>query len=278
MAALSRYYAVPLAELQARNPGLDPRHLEVGTPLEIPPPLNGWPTLEVATGETATQIAQRLGVPLEVLNALNPGLDLDHLESGQCLTVPRREKAPEMAVNPVSPLPPPVAPPTEVSPPSPPSGGDWEAVTLADGRRGWAPRQGLLVPSVSPLPAEQVVELAQRFLGTPYRWGGVSPNGVDCSGFVQEVFRLAGYALPRLADEQFQQTVPVESPQPGDLLFFTTYLPGPSHVGISLGGQEFVHASSSRGVIRASLEENYFKTRYLGARRWMGGVSSARIP
>lgn len=266
MAAVARIYGVPLADLVLCNPGLDPHHLEVGTPLQVPAPPNGWPQIQVASGDRASTLAQRGDFSLEVLATLNPGADLDRLEVGQTLAVPVA-----VAVTPQ---------PAPADPTSAPSV-DWELVTLADGRRGWAPRALMLIPSPTPLAPPQVVELAQRFVGVPYRWGGMSPNGVDCSGFVQEVFRLSGHPLPRLADEQFQQTMPIDAPQPGDLVFFTTYLPGPSHVGISLGGQDFLHASSSRGVVRASLDDGYFKSRYLGAHRlpgWTQGPQASLTP
>lgn len=263
MASVARIYGVPLADLVLSNPGLDPHRLEVGTPLRVPVPPTGWPQMQVVSGDRASTLAQRGGFSLEALAALNPGADLERLEVGQTLAVP-------VAI-PASPQPASAAP----SEPASVTSGDWELVTLADGRRGWAPRALMLIPSPTPLAPPQVVELAQRFVGAPYRWGGLSPNGVDCSGFVQEVFRLSGHPLPRLADEQFQQTTPIDEPQLGDLVFFTTYLPGPSHVGISLGGQDFLHASSSRGVVRASLEDGYFKSRYLGAHRLPGW---AQIP
>jgi len=128
-----------------------------------------------------------------------------------------------------------------------------------------------------------VLEVARMMLGAPYVWGGESPNGADCSGFVQEVYRLAGHRLPRLADAQFEATaeVPAEEAQPGDLVFFTTYLPGPSHVGIYLGDGRFVHASSSRGVTESSLDERYYHERYLGAHRplaWLAAPAPTPTP
>src|SRR5262249_45618114 len=100
-------------------------------------------------------------------------------------------------------------------------------------------------------------------------WGGETPNGADCSGFVQEVFQLAGYRLPRMADAQFQESLPVnqDEARPADLVFFTTSEPGPSHVGIYLGQGRFLHASSSQGVSEARLDDEYFSSRFLGVRR-----------
>lgn len=256
LAALSRLYAVPLEALRELNADLDPHRLEVGCLIKIPQPESGWPEWQVEAGQRAVQ----LGHPLEVLRQLNPDVNLDELKPGQRLKVPRLEGSPEVT-----------PPPTLSATPEP---GQWELVLLTDGRKAWAPRSLMLIPSQIPLSPQEVVARAERFMGAPYTWGGQSPNGVDCSGFVHEVFRLSGHQLPRLADEQFAQTLEIEEPQLGDLVFFSTYLPGPSHVGISLGGRDFLHASSSRGVIRASLEEDYFKARYLGARRlpaWVEG-------
>ncbi|MFN8610306.1 MAG: NlpC/P60 family protein [Vulcanimicrobiota bacterium] len=260
LAAVARLYGLPLTEVLAANPNLDARHLEVGTLVSLPTPAGGWPQQQILAGDRASAIAQKGGYSLDMLAALNPGVDLERLEVGQSLNVPTRCCA--STTIPASPA---TQTPSATIEPSPP--GDWQQVILPDGRKGWAPRATMLIPASTPLAPAQVVELAQRFMGAPYVWGGMSPNGVDCSGFVQEVFRLCGHSLPRLADEQFQQTSPIDQPQPGDLVFFSTYLPGPSHVGISLGGQDFLHASSSRGVIKASLDDSYFKSRYLGAHR-----------
>jgi cell wall-associated NlpC family hydrolase len=100
-------------------------------------------------------------------------------------------------------------------------------------------------------------------------WGGESFGGVDCSGFVQAVFRHNGIELPRTADAQFEvgRHVPGAGLQPGDLVFFQTYAEGASHVGIYLGGGQFVHASSSNGVRVDSMSESYYASRFIGARR-----------
>lgn len=115
---------------------------------------------------------------------------------------------------------------------------------------------------------QAVVTLAKQFLGTPYVWGGSSPAGFDCSGFVCYLFGQFGISLPHAADAQFNTGVPVSQPRVGDLVFFTTYEPGPSHVGIYIGNNRFIHSSSAAGqVITTSLSESYYAGRYLGARR-----------
>jgi cell wall-associated NlpC family hydrolase len=106
--------------------------------------------------------------------------------------------------------------------------------------------------------------------GAPYRNGGADPSGFDCSGFTQYVFSQHGLALPREVREQYRvgKTIGPEDLAPGDILFFTTTEPGPSHVGIALGGDQFVHAPSSTGVVRVEhLSSSYWSPRYLGARR-----------
>jgi len=106
--------------------------------------------------------------------------------------------------------------------------------------------------------------------GAPYRNGGSTPDGFDCSGFVQYVFELNGLAVPRATREQFRmgRSIDRDHLAPGDLVFFSTVAPGASHVGIAIGNDEFVHAPSSRGVVRVErLSADYWRRRYIGARR-----------
>ena len=117
--------------------------------------------------------------------------------------------------------------------------------------------------------AEELLGQAKSYMGVPYVWGGATPAGFDCSGYVQYVYGQVGIELPRTADVQFNagEEVAIGSEAPGDMVFFETYAPGASHVGIYLGDGEFIHASSSGCVRISSLEEDYFKARYLGAKR-----------
>ncbi len=116
----------------------------------------------------------------------------------------------------------------------------------------------------------RLLKSSLSYMGVPYVWGGEDPSGMDCSGFVQKVFTDHGIRMPRTADLQFEvgQVVPRGSEQPGDLVFFETYCPGASHVGVYLGRSQFVHASSGAGYITiGTLRDDYFSRCYLGARR-----------
>ncbi len=116
--------------------------------------------------------------------------------------------------------------------------------------------------------AQQLTRSALRFIGVPYVFGGTNSRGFDCSGYVQHVFATLGISLPRTADAQYYAGSRVRGGmRAGDLVFFQTYEPGPSHVGIYIGNREFIHASSSRGVMVSSLSDAYWATRYIGAKR-----------
>lgn len=126
------------------------------------------------------------------------------------------------------------------------------------------------VTSSRGLKVVRLLKSSLKYMGVPYVWGGEDPTGMDCSGFVQKVFVDHGISMPRTADLQYEvgQVVPRGAEQPGDLVFFETYCPGASHVGIYLGKQHFVHASSGAGMITiGDLRDEYFQRCYLGARR-----------
>jgi cell wall-associated NlpC family hydrolase len=112
--------------------------------------------------------------------------------------------------------------------------------------------------------------MALGYRGVPYRNGGSDPAGFDCSGFVQYVFRQVGTILPREVREQFRvgRDIDRDEVEAGDLVFFETVSRGASHVGLAIGDGQFVHAPSSRGVVRVeSLASSYWAPRYVGARR-----------
>ena len=118
--------------------------------------------------------------------------------------------------------------------------------------------------------ASRIVSTAKQYIGVPYVWGGSTPNGFDCSGFVQYVFRQHGISLPRTTTEQYQigTYVTKSKLQVGDLVFLqNTYREGISHVGIYVGDGKMIHASSSKGVVISDLSTSYYVNHYYGARR-----------
>lgn len=116
---------------------------------------------------------------------------------------------------------------------------------------------------------EDIIAKAYTYLGTPYRYGGTSYSGIDCSGFTMKVFGAFGISLPHGATSQYYMSRSVTSAEraPGDLVFFATGGSGIGHVGIYLGGGQFIHASTSSGVIVSSLYESYYARTYLYAAR-----------
>lgn len=135
------------------------------------------------------------------------------------------------------------------------------------GEPSWAPP-----PTVGSVPGDgyTIAGTALSLRGAPYRDGGADPSGFDCSGFITYVFGQHGIAVPRTVTLQFAAGDGVQSDElrAGDLVFFSTTAPGPSHVGMLIGGDEFVHAPSTRGEVRVErLQSTYWAQRFVGARR-----------
>jgi cell wall-associated NlpC family hydrolase len=118
---------------------------------------------------------------------------------------------------------------------------------------------------------EQVAALARQYVGSRYLWGGTSPVGFDCTGFVMFIYGQFGIELPRSEAGQLAsgQAVGADDLQPGDVLVFAnTYRAGLSHVGIYLGDGQFVHAVDERlGVMVSNLWDGYWSPRFVGASR-----------
>lgn len=115
-------------------------------------------------------------------------------------------------------------------------------------------------------PEQGIIATAKQYIGVPYRWGGTTPSGFDCSGFVGYVMNQHSIGLPRTSAQMYTVGKAVSNPTPGDLVFFSTYAPGASHAGIYLGNNEFISATSSKGVKIESMSNPYWGPRYVGAR------------
>lgn len=166
----------------------------------------------------------------------------------------------------------------------------WLSVLMADRSIGWMPAHTVRLldyevvgpnrpaqasgPNLSNplLTAGQrtILQTAYTFLGVPYRWGGTSPNGMDCSAYVQRCFASVGISLPRTAREQYNRgmPVPIAQLQIADRLYFQSKDGRITHTGIYIGDGYFIHSSSSRkGVAVSRLDEAMYSRMYAGARR-----------
>ncbi|UOF88903.1 NlpC/P60 family protein [Fodinisporobacter ferrooxydans] len=114
----------------------------------------------------------------------------------------------------------------------------------------------------------KIIQIAKGLEGTPYAWGGTSPSGFDCSGFTKYVFSQIGIDLPRTSEDQYNNGTSIDKSalKPGDLVFFNTYGSGASHVGIYLGGGNFIHAASEKVQIDSIDNPYYWQSRYVGAK------------
>ncbi len=159
-------------------------------------------------------------------------------------------------------------------------GGRWLQVVLPDGRGAWIQRSDV-IRDPKPLTIEQSIELARRFLGLPYLWGGRSSYGYDCSGFTQMLVRSRGINMPRDADLQAawdgMEVIDRKDLQPGDLLFFGRSADKITHTAMFIGNGEIIHATTNtHPVIQISRIEDQPWTRILVACRRVKNNASSR--
>jgi len=139
--------------------------------------------------------------------------------------------------------------------------------------------QGRRFSTARQIETRSLLQAAEYWLKTPYRFGGNDERGIDCSGLVCAVYReVYGLELPRSTRSQRRlgSSVRASYMRPGDLLFFQMERGRVSHVGIYLGGSDFLHASSSKGVVISSLRGSYYSNRLFTARRILQRPSDYR--
>lgn len=236
---IARAHHVSVPKIKAAN-GLKGTRLVPGMKLTIPG-ASVHPKRRKARRNTGTQPTVRESTPLQ---DLEPGSQSALADPGGSASLPEPERLPTEA---------------ELA--------DAARATVAAAPSGDPATES---PKANESLKDRLLRVAQRMLSVPYRFGGTTLWGLDCSGFVQKAFAFLNRDLPRSAREQFLEGAAVEKADlsPGDLVFFRTYAKYPSHVGIYLGDNRFVHASArERKVTIDSLERPYYVKRYIGAKR-----------
>jgi len=157
--------------------------------------------------------------------------------------------------------------------------GDWYGVLMIDGSLGWIEKKHVnlldyefnIASALGTSFGNRIVTTALRYLGIPYKWGGYSTSGLDCSGFVKAVFATNGIDLPRVSRDQAQVGTPVgdwKELRPGDRLYFACNSGQVDHTGIYIGNGLFIHSSSSRqGVAIDSIHSPFYARSLVAARR-----------
>lgn len=268
--SIARKYRVSVEELKTAN-NLSSIRVAKGTTLIIPSRASAQPVIEncssytVAKGDTLPKIAKKTGKKMSELRRIN-NLKANKVKPGQVLALADTAATCDLT-----------------------------AARQTRGKRLELVNSELLneqelsttLSELSDIDADTPVDLAKNleersttfstlqksaygFLGARYRFGGNSRSALDCSSFTQQVFREQKVSLPRTAREQFRvgNEVPRGDLRRGDLVFFRTYAPFASHVGIYLGNRKMIHASSAEHrVVISSMDTPYYLSRYLGARR-----------
>ena len=193
-------------------------------------------THKVVKGDSLWKISRTYGMTVNELKSLN-GLKTDLIRIGQVLKV-KGTKSVKAA---------------STTKPSASSG---------TSKTSKAPAQ-----TSSALNTSKLVSDAKALIGTPYKWGGTSTSGFDCSGFVWSILNKQTNVARTNTVGYWNSMKSVSSPAVGDFVFFTTYQPGPSHMGVYIGNNQFVHAGSD-GVTISNMTNSYWKPRYLGAKRF----------
>jgi len=240
LASVSKKYSLSVNELKELNNLRKSSKLKPGQQILVQ--RTGPKTYTVRRGDNISKIAKKFNVSAEDLLELNE-LESPELKPGQKLLLEEWVEQPDMNSHSILSQ-------ARISE---------DIKTLAES------------PELNSLGMkDRLILFAKKMLNIPYRFGGSTFMGIDCSGYVQKVFGFLDVSLPRTAREQFHFGEPVtkEELSMGDLVFFRTYASFPSHVGIYLGNNLFIHASSkNRKVSIDSLDTPYYIKRFIGAKR-----------
>lgn len=269
--SLAKKYHVSVDDLKAANNKVN-SSIKPGDLLVIPPrtasrsngseqAVSSAATYKVKKGDTVARVAKKTGVSVAELKRIN-GLGKGRLKSGQVLAL--RDAEPEVIQTSKANSKPALRYPDLLNEK------EYEH-TLAELLDHDTVNIAVLrEPDLNSDNLKLLKSKAFGFLGTRYRFGGSTRNGLDCSAFVQKVFNEMDVNLPRTAREQFERGEAVShgDMQKGDLIFFRTYASFPSHVGIYLGNNRMIHASSrDRRVVISSVDTPYYRSRFIGAKR-----------
>jgi peptidoglycan DL-endopeptidase LytE len=242
LSKISKESQIPVSELKTLNK-LQSDRLYIGQNLYIPEKGKSFSaktsvsattnTYKVKAGDTLLKIAKKYNMTVAQLKSLN-GLKTDFIRVGQTLRVSSKAQPTTRAVTNT------VAPKTSVA---------------------------STKPAASAFNKTKLVADAKAVVGTPYLWGGNTPKGFDCSGFIYYVMNKQKSIPRQTVAGYWDMMKPVSTLSVGDFVYYETYKPGPSHMGIYVGNGKFIHAGSSRGVEISDMNNSYWKSRYLGARQ-----------
>lgn len=244
----------------------------------------------VVSGDTLSKIANQFGISLSDLKQWN-GIDGYLIFPGQSLKVSNGNSAVVQPTVAPTPAPAPAAPVASSTATYTVTSGDTlgkiatlSGMTVSDLMKLNNLSSVLIFPgqtlkvtgsTVSNAPAapqasSSVVDFAKSLMGIPYVWGGSTLSGFDCSGVIYYVYNKTGKSIGRYsAAGYFDRSYYVDQPQPGDLVFFSnTYKKGISHMGIYIGGREFIHADEKYGIKISSLDSNYYKAHFDSFKRF----------
>jgi cell wall-associated NlpC family hydrolase len=274
LAGIADTFGVDVNTILSSNGIDDPDTIHPGSELRILP-VKGL-EYQVEADETLADIAWKYQVDLGLLLDYNDLNDPDVIQVGAKLVVPGGKLRAELAPTPVP------APVVQAPAPRPQSASAGAAVVQVPAAPAPKPAPAPAAPAPKPAPAPApelasgsgggtIVANAMKFLGYRYVFGGTSPAGFDCSGFVYYIHNHSGAPVGRGMWQQYNggAHISMNALQPGDTVFFAnTYMPGLSHDGIYIGNGQFIHASDERtGVTISSLYTSYWQAHYVGATR-----------